>query len=229
MNYIIADLKNPNSYIKPRRMEQTGFAYKIINFFLNVSGFEAYALILGVLFICGMGVPIPEDITLISAGILAGLGKISFEGAMIAGLVGVMVGDTILFTIGQKYGRAVFEWPMFNKIFTPTRIAKAEKQIQEHAKKICFAARFMPGLRAAIFLTAGIMKVPFRTFFFQDGAAALISVPVWIYLGYWFADKIDVVVDLAKDINIVIGMILLLATVAFIYHIRRKKKLRHSS
>lgn len=208
-------------------MEQTtSFAYKIINFFMTVSGFEAYAVILGVLFICGMGVPIPEDITLISAGLLAGQGKISFEGAIIAGLIGVMIGDTILFTIGQKYGRAVFEWPVFNKIFTPARISKAELQIQEHARKICFAARFMPGLRAAIFLTAGIMKVPFKTFFFQDGVAALISVPVWIYLGYWFSDKIDRVIELAKDINIVIGVTLVLAAVGFVYY-QRKKKLRH--
>lgn len=205
-------------------MEQSGFAYKIINFFLNVSGFEAYALILGVLFICGLGVPIPEDITLISAGLLAGQHQISFEGAMIAGFIGVMAGDTFLFLIGQKFGRAVFEWPFFRRFFTPARIQKSEGYIQKHAKKICFIARFMPGLRAAIFLTAGIMKVPFKTFFFQDGLAALISVPIWVYLGYWFSDNLDQVLKVAKELNIVIIGALLIFILGFFLLKRKKNK-----
>lgn len=190
----------------------------------NVSGFEAYLIILGVLFVCGMGVPIPEDITLITAGILAGQGKISFTGALIAGLIGVMIGDTILFLVGQRFGRRVFKWPMFRRFFTEERIAKAELQIKEHAKKICFTARFMPGLRAAVFLTAGIMKVPFRTFFFQDGFAALISVPIWIYLGFWFAENIDHALKIAKDINAVIIALLVAGVIGFFYFQKKKKK-----
>lgn len=202
----------------------SSFVHKIIEFLSALSGFHAYSLILGVLFICGMGVPIPEDITLITAGLLAGQGKISLTGAMIVGFVGVLIGDTILFLVGQKYGRGVFSWPVFNKIFTEARIVKAELQIMTHAKKICFTARFMPGLRAPIFLTAGIMKVPFRTFLFQDGLAAFISVPVWIYLGYWFSDNIDAALDFAQDINIIIISVLVLGLASFFYFQWKKKK-----
>lgn len=199
-------------------------AHKIIEFLSALSGFHAYGLILGVLFVCGMGVPIPEDITLITAGLLAGQGKITFIGAIIVGFSGVLVGDTILFLVGQKFGRKVFTWPVFNRIFTEERIVKAELQIMTHAKKICFIARFMPGLRAPIFLTAGIMKVPFRTFFFQDGAAALLSVPTWIYIGYWFSDNIDNALKFAKDLNSVIIATLVLAVVAFLIYQWKKKK-----
>ncbi len=200
--------------------------HKIIEFLSALSGFHAYGLILGVLFVCGMGVPIPEDITLITAGLLAGQGKISFAGAMIVGFFGVLVGDTILFLVGQRFGRRVFTWPVFNKIFTEARIVKAELQIMTHAKKICFTARFMPGLRAPIFLTAGIMKVPFKTFFFQDGLAALLSVPVWIYLGYWFSDNIDAALDFAKDINTVIIAVLVIGIAGFFYYQYKKKNIQ---
>lgn len=201
----------------------SSIVHKVIEFLSALSGFHAYGLILGVLFVCGMGVPIPEDITLITAGLLAGQGKISFIGAMIVGFIGVLIGDTILFLVGQKYGRKVFTWPVFNKIFTEARIVKAELQIMTHAKKICFTARFMPGLRAPIFLTAGIMKVPFKTFLFQDGLAALLSVPVWVYLGYWFSDNIDAALDFAKDINSVIIGLLVIAIAAFFYYQYKKK------
>lgn len=202
------------------------FVHNVIEFLSALSGFHAYALILGVLFVCGMGVPIPEDITLITAGLLAGQGKITLLGAMVVGFFGVLVGDTILFLVGQKYGRKVFTWPVFNKIFTESRIVKAELQIMTHAKKICFTARFMPGLRAPIFLTAGIMKVPFKTFLLQDGLAALVSVPVWIYLGYWFSDNIDAALKFAKDINTIIIIVLVLAIGIFFYYQVKKKEIK---
>lgn len=198
--------------------------HRIVEFLSALSGFHAYGLILGVLFVCGMGVPIPEDITLITAGLLAGQGKVTLIGAFIVGFIGVLAGDTILFLVGQKFGRKVFLWPVFNKVFTEQRIVKAELQIMTHAKKICFIARFMPGLRAPIFLTAGIMKVPFKTFFFQDGAAALISVPIWVYLGYWFSDNIDNALKFAKDINVVIITTLVLIVIAFLIYQWRKSK-----
>jgi membrane protein DedA with SNARE-associated domain len=204
----------------------SSIVHSVIEFLSALSGFHAYVLILGVLFVCGMGVPIPEDITLITAGLLAGQGKVTFIGAVVVGFFGVLTGDTILFLIGRKFGRKVFAWPVFNKVFTESRIVTAELQIMTHAKKICFTARFMPGLRAPIFLTAGIMKVPFKTFVFQDGMAALLSVPTWVYLGYWFSDNIDAALKFAKELNAVIIATLVIAVIVFIYFQAKKKEVK---
>lgn len=73
------------------------FSAKLLSFLSGFSGPMAYTVILGVLLACGLGVPIPEDITLIGAGLLAGLGKISLAGALIAGFIGVLIGDAFLF------------------------------------------------------------------------------------------------------------------------------------
>lgn len=206
-------------------MEKTGLAYKLLAFFTGLSGAPAYALIFGVLLACGFGLPIPEDITLIAAGILAGTGKISVFGAYIVGFGGVLIGDSILFGIGRKYGRKAFTWPVFRKIFTPKVIAKAEEKIQANAKKICFIARFLPGLRAPIYLTAGVMRVPPTTFIIQDGFAALISVPVWIYLGQWAGSNMELAIQKAKEFHIYlfIGIGLLLAFWIGKYYWNKKK------
>src|SRR5690606_27885433 len=110
-------------------MENSGLAYTLLAFFTGLAGWQAYVIIILVLLACGFGLPIPEDITLIAAGILAGTGKISVMGAYLVGFFGVLAGDTILFSIGKKYGRRAFTWPVFRKIFTPKVIAKAEKRI----------------------------------------------------------------------------------------------------
>lgn len=57
---------------------------------------------------------------------------------------------------------------------------------------VLFVARFLPGLRSPIFLTAGMTRrIPFWRFLLLDGLAALISVPVWVYLGYFGAYNRD--------------------------------------
>ena len=172
-------------------MAKTNFSYELITFLSGFSGLTAYAAILFVLLICGLGVPIPEDITLVAAGILAALGKISLTGAMIAGFVGVLIGDAFLFFIGRRYGYRVFTLPVFKTIFTEKRILMARKKIISNSRFICFTARFLPGLRAPIYLTAGIMGVRPIVFLTLDGLAALISVPVWVYLGWHFGNNLD--------------------------------------
>ena len=199
-------------------------AYRVMGYITTLSGFHAYALILGILLFCGLGLPIPEDITLISAGILAGQKKISLVGAHIVCFIGVLMGDTILFMVGQRYGRRVFKWPVFRKIFTEDRVLKSQARIKKHAKKICFSARFMPGLRAPIFLISGIMHVPFRTFILQDGLAALISVPVWIYVGFIFGENFDAILRLAKKVNKGIILVLIIMLICVIYYQYAKNK-----
>ena len=145
-------------------MEASAVATHLIEFLQGFDGFTAYAVILGLLLVCGLGVPLPEDITLIGAGFLAALGSISLPGALAAGFFGVLIGDAMLFTLGRLYGRQVFFLPGFRKIFTPARIALAEKKVLNNSRFICFTARFLPGLRAPIYLTAGVMGVRQATF-----------------------------------------------------------------
>lgn len=112
-------------------MDSGSSAAKVITFITAFTGWKAYAAILGVLTVCGLGVPIPEDVSLIAAGILASMNNISLTGALLAGFVGVMIGDTILYVAGRKFGRRVFTLPLFRRIFTPERIALAEKRFLE--------------------------------------------------------------------------------------------------
>ena len=204
-------------------MENGSFSGKIFIFITGLTGIKAYAAILLVLFACGLGIPIPEDITLFAAGFLAYKGQISLTGAFLVGLVGVLVGDVIIYIIGRKFGRRVLTWPVFRRTFTPARMKKAEKRLQKNARIICFTSRFAPGLRAPIYLTSGILRVPFSTYFTMDALAALVSVPVWVYLAYFLGDKIDQLFEIAKTAKAGIAILLILLVIAYIVHKIKKR------
>jgi membrane protein DedA with SNARE-associated domain len=158
----------------------------------NLEGVTAYLTIFGVLFGCGLGIPIPEDLTLITAGYLAYLENISLLGAIIVGFIGVLSGDFLLFTLGRVFGRHIFELPMIRFFITPQRINYAQAKLKKNVRKICFTARFVAGLRAPIFLSAGMLGVKPMIFISLDAAAALISVPTLTYVGYYFGDEIEI-------------------------------------
>lgn len=205
-------------------MEATGFSAKLLVFLSGFSGFTAYVIILGVLLACGLGVPIPEDITLIAAGLLAGLGKISLTGALIAGMIGVLAGDSFLFFIGRKFGRRAYQLPIIRSIMTPERAIMAETKIQRNSKFICFTARFLPGLRAPIYLTSGIMGVRPITFLILDGMAALISVPVWVVGAWYFSKNIDEAIEFAKHMHLYLLIGLAILIPSYIVYKKLKKK-----
>jgi len=150
-----------------------------------------YGTIVGVLLVCGLGLPVPEDISLLVAGLLAASGKISISGGLISGFVGVLAGDSILFMLGRKFGTRVFSLPGLRRFFTPARLLAAEIKIKKHGPLICFVARFLPGVRSAIFAMSGALGVRRSTFLLLDGLAALLSVPLWVYVGFWFGNNFD--------------------------------------
>ncbi|MCG8335343.1 MAG: DedA family protein [Proteobacteria bacterium] len=204
-------------------MQAESIASKVYLFIIGLSGFQAYAMILAILFACGLGLPVPEDITLFAAGFLAFKGRITLTGAFLVGMIGVLVGDSFMYWIGRIFGRKVFQWPLFRRMFTEARIKKAEEKIQKNARIICFTSRFAPGLRAPIYLTSGIMGVPFHVFFVMDALAALISVPVWVYLAYFLGDKIESLLEIAKTAKLGVGIVIGVLVLGLILFKLRKR------
>lgn len=208
-------------------MGHTKFSITLITFLSGFSGPTAYAAILGILLACGLGIPIPEDITLIAAGILAALKSISYAGAMIAGFVGVLIGDCFLFFLGRRYGNHVFELPVFRTIFTEKRVNLAREKVLQNSKLICFTARFLPGLRAPIYLTAGVMGVRPIVFFLLDALAALISVPIWVHLGWLLGDNLDHALGIAIKTQKYIILAIALVVLTYIAIRLRKTRLEN--
>jgi membrane protein DedA with SNARE-associated domain len=159
--------------------------------FLTPYGPHSYFVMFGILIACGFGLPMPEDVVLITGGILASHGVTQLWLVNIICLAGVVMGDGIIFFIGRTFGQQVKSKGVFRKIFTESRDESVRKVFHKYGDKVIFMARFMPGLRTPIFLTSGIYQVRPIKFFALDGVAALISVPLWIWIGFLFGKNLE--------------------------------------
>ncbi len=147
-----------------------------------------YVAVFLVLLLCGFGLPVPEDITLVAGGIISGLGHADVHKMFAVGMAGVLIGDGTMFVMGRLFGERVLSWPLVARFMTPERYRAVQDKFSQYGNRVLFVARFLPGLRSPIFLTAGMTRrIPFWRFLLMDGVAALISVPIWVYLGYFGA------------------------------------------
>lgn len=151
-----------------------------------------YAAVFLVLVACGFGVPIPEDVTLVTGGVISGLGYTDVHVMVVVGLLGVLVGDGCMFAAGRIWGHKILQFKPIAKVMTPKRYAQVQEKFDKYGNWVLFVARFLPGLRTPIYITAGIScKVSYLRFVLMDGLAALVSVPAWIYLGEYGANNIE--------------------------------------
>jgi membrane protein DedA with SNARE-associated domain len=197
----------------------------VFNQLLPIFTEYGYLAVFVMLLICGFGVPVPEDVTLVTGGVIAGLGYANEHTMVLVGLAGVLVGDGLIFSGGRFFGDGITRMRLFRNLLTPERYAAAQEKFTLYGKWVMFVARFLPGLRTPVFLSAGMTRrVSFSTWFFMDGFAALISVPVWVYLGYVGAKNIDWLFDMVRrGQHIILGLLLVGLLAGGIYWWRRRK------
>jgi membrane protein DedA with SNARE-associated domain len=158
----------------------------------------AYAWLAGILLLCGLGLPIPEDISLIAAGYFAWKGVLYVHWAFLICFAAVFLGDTMAFFMGRMFGRRVLASKLARRYFTPRRQLRVRAYFRKFGSKVVLVGRFTPGLRFTIFFTAGTLHLRPTTFFVFDLLAAAISVPVLVYSAWFFGDQIDHVVRYAR-------------------------------
>jgi len=200
----------------------------LVDFLLSFYGHTPYWIVFGILLACGLGLPIPEDVTLFAGGLMSYYG-VTQVGPMIGlCLAGVLIGDSIVYFLGHHYGRRLTKWWFFHKLLPDERLDAVKVKFAQRGDKLLFAARFMPGFRAPIFFSAGTLHVPYRKFIFYDGSAALISVPAIVGSVYYFGDELDQVVRVIKNIQhgiffVILAVILALLGKWYLSHRKLKR------
>ncbi|KAB8029239.1 DedA family protein [Fluviispira multicolorata] len=183
----------------------------LIEFFTTYGYFAVF----GVLLLCGFGLPIPEDITLVAGGVISSI-ACTADGSFLQALetchqvhvmfavsmAGVLIGDSTMFFLGYIFGEKLLKVKFFARIVTADRYKWVQAKFEKYGFWFIFAARFMPGLRSPIFVVSGITrKVSYIKFLLTDGFAAVISVPLWIYLGFWGERQLSNIADIEHYIK----------------------------
>ena len=174
---------------------------------------STFGIMLGILLSCALGIPVPLEITLLSAGVLVSTKQIHLGLAVISGLAGILTGDWTMYFLGRHFGPRVFQLPFLRTVLTESRVKWAEARIRRNGPLVSFVGCFLPGLRVVIFTTCGALGINPLTFIAIDTLAAMIIVSLWISLGNWVGFNFINPIQYAQEIRLVIISLALLIPV----------------
>jgi membrane protein DedA with SNARE-associated domain len=174
----------------------------------------------------GLGLPIPEEMAIIAAGVMSHEGLMAPWPGLLVCLLGVLSGDVVLYWTGRNGGERVLRWRPVRRLMTPDREHRLKSAYHRHAVKTIVTARHVTGLRAAAFLTAGIVRVPFWKFLLTDGLTAMLGIPFSFALAYFFTDHVKTIFANVHRIERWIGLLVILG-VAIAVFVTVRKRDRH--
>ena len=135
-----------------------------------------YLIITLVIGVESMGVPLPGEIVLVAAALLASSGYANIVWVIIAACIGAIGGDSIGYAVGHRGGRPFLErlGQRFPKHLGPPQLAKAEQTFQRHGAWAIFFGRFIALLRVLAGPLSGALRVPYRKFFIANAAGGIV-------------------------------------------------------
>ena len=127
-----------------------------------------------------MGIPIPGELTLVSAALLAASGVTNIFWVATAAAIGAIIGDSIGYYIGHRGGRPLLErfGRRFPRHFGPPHLARAEQVFQRWGVWAVFFGRFVALLRILAGPLAGALRVPYRKFLVANASGGI----TWAFL-----------------------------------------------
>jgi membrane protein DedA with SNARE-associated domain len=199
---------------------------RLLDHLLSLDPASVHATLAGILLLCGLGLPIPEDISLISGGYMAHLGVVNVHTVFLVCFAAVLGGDCAAFFLGRYFGRRILGWGPAQRLFSARKQLRVRAYFRKYGSKVIFVGRFLPGLRFSIFFSAGTLHVRPAVFFVYNSLAALLSVPFLVYLAWIFGEHIDRVVHWARRSEYGILIIAILAATFILFKLARYRRQR---
>ncbi len=199
------------------------------------------AAIVGVLFVSGAGLPMPEDIPLTFTGILLSLPQTSeYFGGFVPALLAIgaliylsiICGDLIAYSLGRRFGSDIANWPFLRRALSPKRRARLERWFAKYGNWAVFLGRMMAGVRFVTFVSAGIARMPVHRFVVFDSLASLVTVPAWIFLGYVIGTHFDQLMVWMSRVNTTTWIVAATGIIAFFVVrkvLKRRKEQRQAA
>lgn len=187
-----------------------------------------YTFLIVMMLLSAVGLPFPEEATLVSVGVLAYMGMnpdqfpppypgaphVNPNTAALVAFIAVFSSDFLIYGIGRFFGRKIFELGPMKKILSPENRIRIENWTHKYGAYACGIFRFTPGVRFPGHLACGMLKFPAWKFALIDGIAAAISVPTQILL---LAHKGESILKFLKQFKIGVLCVLVVLLCVFLY------------
>jgi membrane protein DedA with SNARE-associated domain len=180
--------------------------------------------VLAALLLAPLGLPIPEEVSLMAAGAYARSGRASLELALFVGYSGIVLGDCVAFFLGKRIG--LHPKGIMGRLFGRRRLDRIVRFYDRFGMWTVVICRQIPGMRFPAFFFSGASGMPLRRFLLLDGTAAVGTALLWGGAGWWLGPRLAEsmsTVDNLRQIGLAVGVCIM---ALFMWRLFREPKAR---
>ena len=141
-------------------------------------------------------------------------------------MIGVISGDILLYWVGRRYGERVLEHPVLRRFVDRARLEQAQAAYRRRGAWIVLLARNVIGLRAAAFISAGVVRLPFSKYLLADAVAIGYGVPLNFAIAYVFTAHLRAIIAEVHRIERWIAVAALAGGAVLAYALLRRRSQR---
>ena len=189
--------------------------------FIDQFGYWAVIVLMAMENAC---IPIPSELILGFAGYLIFAERMTFTGAIIAGMIGGMLGSIFAYWIGHSKGRKFVD--KYGKYFfiKKSHVDLAQHWFDKYGIKAVFFSRMLPVVRTFISLPAGFAHVNFKQFLFYTFIGSLPWTALILFAGMKLGESWKYLLEIGHEASIAFVVVFL--SIVLIWYIRRKKRVK---
>ena len=197
-----------------------------------------YLAVAGILLASAFGFPVPEEVPIVSVGLLSymgahpedypppqpGLSVVNGYEAAIILLLAIIAADSLVFGLGRVFGRKLLQSPYLSKVFSEKRLSRINHWVGKYGSYAVFIFRFTPGLRFPAHIILGMSEIALWQFMLVDTLAALVSVPTQIVLIYHLGKPIIHTIHEFRDALVILIGVVAIGVLVKIFVLPRLRK-----
>jgi membrane protein DedA with SNARE-associated domain len=172
------------------------------------------------LLLCGLGLPLPEETFLLMAGFFLHRGQVEFVPITLLCSAAILIGDSLPYFLGRRYGMRALEIRWIGRILHPERFQRFRKRFEEHGNWAIFGCRFLPMLRIPGYFVAGTMGMRYPRLLLLDGLGVLLTVPISIWIGQLFAEQTDRLKETFQDLHLILALLVSVLDLVIVIRVR---------
>ncbi len=164
-----------------------------------------------------VGNPVPEDISLLAGGMIAGMGQTNIWTALAVGYAGVVLGDCVAWAMGHRVG--LKPGGFLSRAVGNKQVARLQRFYERFGDWTIVICRQLPGFRLPCFFIAGASGISIKRFLLIDGSAALVTANVFTWLGYYYSSNLASVIEGLERFRQVASGLAIIAAALMAYRI----------
>jgi len=169
-------------------------------------------------------IPIPSEITMPVAGLLASEHHLSLALAIVAGILGNLVGSLVSYAVGRSGGRSLLMRYGKYILVRPHDVERADAWFARYGPPAVFFSRILPVLRTFISLPAGVARMDLKKFTVLTFLGTLPWVIALGVAGYELGNNWDKVLTYTRPVEyLAVLLVVILIAVAVIRRVRASR------